>query len=539
MQRVISILTLLLCLTLLPVGVWAGWFSDDTLVTIDGNKYTTEDFTRWWQFWQEADQPLPAEPDFYVDWLLLKEEAERMDLANAPGFQRQEQVFLKSRGLMMLKQEAVDSQIKVTDEEIEARYQEKYLPRWLLQNLKFADKDAALKAWQELSEGTVMIGPLLERSVEEGGPVSYGERLLRPVGVAPGWDAILRKTQVGEVVDPELLEKGDTLYHFKSSDNGSEEDLAGLRDTISKALWREKEDQLTAKLIKTLIEQYQVKIDEERLSALDLNAEDNTFTEAPVITTNKENVSEKQFIAVIRRLENTRPAAAMARRDEERAQAFKKEMANNIIAQFVTNWGALDRHFEKEEPFKWSYEFNYNYRLVSTLEQQLFQLKEVPTGEELLNLYQEKVKFFTIPAQVKLYIVDETQLSLDKLWAEVAVGKPFTQALREHLGLTMSPVETPLNHLDPQVKVVAEKLAEGETSQIFKVKGERVLVHLVSRTAEVPLPLEQIKESLLSGFKRESFDKARNAYLEALRANIKIEVDQGNWKAIQKELGGA
>ena len=146
MQRMISILSLLLCLTLLPVAAQAGWFSNDTLLTIDGKEYTTEDFKRWWQFWQEKDQPLPETADIYVDWLLLKDEAERMDLANAPGFKRKERIFLQSRGLLMLKNEAVDSQIKVTTEEIEARYQEKYLPLWLVQQLTFADEDAALKA---------------------------------------------------------------------------------------------------------------------------------------------------------------------------------------------------------------------------------------------------------------------------------------------------------------------------------------------------------------------------------------------------------
>jgi hypothetical protein len=535
----ISILALLLCLTLLPDAAQAGWFSNDTLLTIDGKEHTVEDFKRWWQFWQEKDQPLPENPDFYIDWLLLKEEAERMDLANAPGFKRKERIFLQSRGLLMLKNEAVDSQIKVTDEQIEARYQEKYLPRWLVQRLQFVDEEAALKAWQELSDGKVTVASLLERSVEEGGPEGSGESWLRPKGTDPGWVAILQSKSVGEVVDPELHKKGSALYYMKDRADGSEEDLGTVRGEISKTLWREQEDQLTAKLLKDLTEKYQMKIDEERLAAIDLTAEDSTFSDELVITSSKENVSEKQFVAVVRKLAKSRPAAMMAMTDEKLAQKFKLETANNIIHQSVTNWWTLDRHFEKEEPFKWSYQFNYNYRLVSMLEQQLFQVKVKPTEEELAQLYQEKAKFYIVPAQAKLYIVDETQGPIDKIWAEVAVGKPFKQVAREYLGRSVRPVEAPLNHLDPQVKGVVAKLAEGETSQIFKAQEARVLVHLVSRTSEQPMPLEKIKDSLLSGFIRESFDKARRAYLETLKSSTRIEVDEGNWKSIQKELGGA
>lgn len=539
MQRMILFLVLLFSLTLLPAAAQAGWFSNDTLLTIDGKEYTAEGFKRWWQFWQDKDQPLPETVDFYIDWLLLKDEAERMDLANAPGFKRKERIFLQSRGLLMLKNEAVDSQIDVTDEQIEARYQEQYQPLWLVQQLTFTDEDAALRAWQDLSDGKVAIAPLLERSVEEDGPEGYGERWLRPKGVDPGWIEIFQKTPVGEVVDPELHKNGKALFFIKDSAAGGKKDLASVRDEIRKAIWREQEDQLTANLLKDLIEQYQMEIDEERLAAIDLTAEDSTFSDELVITSNKENVSEKQFVAVVRKLAQTRPAAMMAIADEKLAQGFKEETARNIIHQSVTNWGTLDRHFEKEEPFKWSYQFNYNHRLVSMLEQQLFQVKVDPAEEELEKLYQEKAKFYTVPAQASLYIVDETLGPIDKIWAEVAVGKPFKQVVREHLGRSVKPVEAPLNHLDPQVKAIVDKLAEGETSQIFKAGGTRVVVHLVSRTPGQPMALEKIKDSLLAGFKRESFDKARKAYLETLRSNTKIELDKGSWKSIQKELGGA
>ena len=409
MQRIILTLSLVFCLSVLPVVASAGWFSDDTLVTVDGQKHTTEDFKHWWQFWKDEGQALPETPDVYVDFLLLKEEAERMDMANTAEFKRKERVFLQSRGLLMLKNETVDSQINVTEEQIEALYQEKYQPRWLVQQMKFSDEESAQATWQEISAGNVTVDELREREVESGGPEGYGESWLRPAKIDPGWLEIFQKTAIGDVVDPELHKKGDALYYMKEVAQGSEEDKATVREEIGKALWRKQEDQLTAKLLSELIEKYQVKIDDERLAAIDMTADLSSYSDEPVITTNKENVSEKQFMAVVRKLLKTRPKAKMEMLDEEKAQKFKEETANNIVHQSVTNWWTLDRHFEKEEPFKWAYQFNRDYRLVSMLEQQLFKLKVEPSGEELERLYKEKVKYYTIPAQAKLYIVDETQ----------------------------------------------------------------------------------------------------------------------------------
>ena len=75
---------------------------------------------------------LPETPDPYIDWLLLSREATRMDFPNDPSFKRQMRVFLQSRTLLMVKYDSVDSQIKVTDDDIEKSYEEQFTPRFLV-----------------------------------------------------------------------------------------------------------------------------------------------------------------------------------------------------------------------------------------------------------------------------------------------------------------------------------------------------------------------------------------------------------------------
>lgn len=461
-----------------------------------------------------------------------------MDLASDPGFKRQTEIFLQSRTLMMLKYDAVDSQIKVSDDEIKARYREKYLPLWLVERLKFKDDAAALAAWQELSEKKLTVDELLARKAEEGGPESTSKDWLRPNRIDPGWSAIFTKMKIGEVVDPGQHNNGPILYFLKDRKDEDADDLAKLHDDIRKDIWREKENTLTRELIDKLRDKYQVKVDEERLAALDLNAADETYTDDNIITSTNQNISEKQFMAVIHRVAKTSPAASVALSDPAKAPKFKQDTAANIIAQAVTNWECLDRHYEKKEPFKWEYEFNYNHRLGKAVERRLFAPEATVSDDEIKKQYEEHLDRYTQPSIVKLYIVDETQGPIDKVWADVAAGENFEQVAKEQFGLAYKSQEVPENHLDPEVKPVVAKLADGETSQIFKAQGIRVLVHLVERTPAAPLPFERVKKSISSELRKEKLKKLRSAYLEKLRSQSTIEVREGEWKDIQKELGG-
>ncbi|MGK2944253.1 MAG: peptidyl-prolyl cis-trans isomerase, partial [Desulfuromonadales bacterium] len=346
MQRITLTLVLLACLAFLPATSNAAWFSaDDTLVSIDGTNYSTDDFKHWWMYWKEADSSLPDTPEPYINWLLLSREGARMDLDSDPNFNRQTRVFLQSRTLLKLKYEEVDGKINVTDADIRAYYDKNYTPTWLLVRLIFKDEATSATAWQELAEGVVTVDDLLGRDADAGGPDAIKEGWVRPDQIDPGWVEIFKKTAVGQVVNPDEYGNDAILYFLKEQKDGNEEELGRLRESIESKLWKEQEGAKTMALIFKLRDKYQVEIDKERLAALDINAADDSFTDAPMITTNRENVSEKQFIAVIRRLMDSRPTAAHAGADAEKAIDLKNETADNIIGQSVTNWESLDRHY--------------------------------------------------------------------------------------------------------------------------------------------------------------------------------------------------
>lgn len=539
MRSITPIIIILSWLVFLsPSPSSATVFSTDTLVDIDGASYSTDDFKRWWNFWKDEDSNLPDSPEPYIDFLLLSREAKKIQLDDMPEFKRRTSVFIQARSLPILQYEEIFSQINITDEDVKAHFETQYLPAWLMLRLEFEDEESAMAAWRKLSEGTMTLENLLASDPGQNGFVDSKENLLRPINIDPGWVSILEKLSVGELIDPNEYGKGRVLHFLKEIKGFDEEQFLKIKERLRNKLFKDQQHKLTLNMIHRLRDKYQVNINKERLEALDLNAPDETFTDAPVITSNKQNVSEKQFIAITRKVTGQRPSMAHALADPEKVFDLKMEIADNIIGQSVTDWESLDRHFEKKEPFKWSYEFNYNYRLVSALESHILlpDVKE-PSEEQIKQFYEENSARYTQPEMVKIYIFDETQGPIDKIWADVTIGQNFEQAVKAALDKELSPEEVPANHLDPEVKKVVKRLIDGETSQIFTAQGTRVMVHLVKRTPKAMLPLDRVKKTIQEIFRKKEMSRVRDSYLDTIKSFSKINIQMSNWEKIQNELG--
>ncbi|MCK5323117.1 MAG: hypothetical protein KAJ45_03180, partial [Desulfobulbaceae bacterium] len=49
----------------------AGAWGNKKLVTINGIKYTTEDYKHWWDSFKTKDMEFPDSPQSFIDWHLL------------------------------------------------------------------------------------------------------------------------------------------------------------------------------------------------------------------------------------------------------------------------------------------------------------------------------------------------------------------------------------------------------------------------------------------------------------------------------------
>jgi hypothetical protein len=537
MRRFTLMLILPLFLTILSVSPAVSfWWDTDSLVTIDGTAHTTQDFKRWWHYFNDSDMPLPETPEPYIDWLLLAREGERMMLADDPSFQHKTKVFLKVRSLLMLQQEEIFDKITITDDELRVRYEKLYTPLWLLERLQFADEKAAQTAWQELMDGTVTIDELEARPPAQGGPAAHREDWRRPVGIDEFWADSFRKLKVGEATEP-IKDLDDFVFYFlKKQEDGDAKDFDKLRKQIHEKIFREKKNELTDALLSRLREKYNLQVDEQRLAELDLEAPEEAFGDAPVITSNHENLSEKDFMAILRKDEALRQLGRHGMKPEE--AAVKNRVVNGIIGQNLTNWEALDRHYEEQEPFKWEYEFNVKHRLANAVQNRLFAAEATVSEEEIKNYYTANITQYTQPEMVDLVLIDDTAGDVDRVWGEVAAGKDFFKAVKEITEQSTTAETLPLIHLEPSVQEIVAKLTTGETSRPFTNEGHRFLLHLTERTPAVPVPLEKVSQTIRSSLMAKKIAQKRKEYLDLLKSRSAIKVNESNWQAIQKELGG-
>ena len=115
--RIVAI-GLLMALYSIP-GASAAWLWGDanTVVTINDEAFSPDDFKHWWALWNEEKNAVPEDPQQFIEWKLVAQEARIMELDQTPTFKRKINVFLKSRSRVQFKYDEVDSRIQPMSEQ--------------------------------------------------------------------------------------------------------------------------------------------------------------------------------------------------------------------------------------------------------------------------------------------------------------------------------------------------------------------------------------------------------------------------------------
>ena len=162
----ISVAFILCIQFVIPIETPAFWQrGPKALITIDGIKYTSEDYIHWWHEWRESGMAVKDDPEDFIEWMLLFREAERMQLFESPAFRRKVNVFLKVRSLLLLKQEEVDQHIKSpSSDELWDFYKREYAPILKMKMVKAETQEQAFKIKEKTNNGI-----LLEEAAEISG----------------------------------------------------------------------------------------------------------------------------------------------------------------------------------------------------------------------------------------------------------------------------------------------------------------------------------------------------------------------------------
>ena len=535
MHRLINIIIMLIGLMLLGSADLQAWqWGKTTLVTIDQKAFTTEDFRRWWENWKEKDTTFPDSPDPFIEWYLLVREAESMELYQEPAYRRKVDTFIQVRA-MMLKNEAVDSKIKITDKDLWNRYEQQYCPRWHARIIYFNEEAQARQFCEELNSGRLVLADMAEQAMTERGVAREHEQWLRPNKIPDSWPDILAGLTIGEVTQPLERGKGFVLICLQEQKGPEKSDFESLESSIRKKIWDEQQAELTKKLVLRLRKKYRVKVDEELFNSLDVENIPKDLLDKPLVTTNCRDISVKFFVEQYRKERGMRRGLSLQKKDPW--NFLKKNVLDRIISQTLTSWESLDRHYEERPPFKWVYVFYCQHRLIKELEKRLFSPKTEFSDEEVTAFYNQHLNEFTGPEIVTIVVLETDKKLGDKIWAEIKQGKDFFQVVREYYSCDIPVKSIPVDHLDPAMKEVVEKLAKGEVSAPFDVKDHSSMVKLMDRKVTGTRPLSEVRKEIVECLRKEEPLRLRKDYVGKLQSRSSILINEKAWKDLRQEYG--
>lgn len=511
-----------------------AWFwKDSTLTTINGETFSALDYRNWWQNWQESNMDVPTSPEEFINWQLMAQEGERMQLDREMDYRRKVETFLKVRSLMIFKNEEVDSKVKITQDELWAIYAEEYCPRWKIGVFFFDTAELAAEKGDALRQGTFTTETLKAIPVKEGGPLFSEAKWLRRPQIKEEWLAGLTGQKAGYITSPQPMGKYFIILNFMEEKGPEQEDFATLKSSIETKLSKQRSGELTAQLVEQLKRKYQVVVDQEFLDTIEDTPLDLQRATQPVIATNQENISAGALQAMIAKERQFRKQYKFQPED---SAALKERVVASMLGQTLISWEALARHYEKSEPFKNTYDFYRKHRLTKEIEKRFIRPNAELEEGEVLAYYEKNQHLYSSPELISYALVEGESELINRMRQEIVQGEDFFAVTSKHFPNGLPIQQVSLNHIEEGLKSPLLALSKGEVSPPFSLNKNAAMVKLVNRRSAVPVPFKQVKDELTKKLGDEKFNTSRKDFLAILKKKSSITVNQKSWTKLYNEL---
>lgn len=531
-----SIKRLCLCVLglLLMTVVDVSGAGNQPLVVINGHNYSRQDFEHWWSYYKDKGMSLPAGPDKFINWQLLRREAEHMELGALPEVKRPLDIFLKARTLMLLKYDEVDSKIKIDDKELRAVYERDYQPRLLISRLDFKDKRAAAAAEIMFYGRHLSLDEIRQKAA--GKPPAFKishPQWLRPHTLPKTWKMAV-KEKAGTVIKP--AGGGPYLVYIVAVKKGGDNDFAHKKKAVYEALFSKKQQKLTEDLLRRLQKLYNLKVNRSLLAAINLTNPRKENWDKALVTSKRGQATVGYFIEQCRK--ERLLLQKSPNRNKKEVAAIKQRAMSAMVSNSLADWAAADRHYENKPPFKWVYQFYRQHRLIKALENRILASAEKPPGsDEIKNFYEANKRDFQIPESVKIVLARGQAKDINRLYAvSVVAGELVKTAHRYPVNLQYSGQhDIGINTLPAPVVTTLAKMAEGDISPPFADGGKMALVRLIKRRGGGTPPLREVKNKIIKRLVKIRKKEKRRQYIMNLRRHSSIKVNKSVWQELLNE----
>lgn len=480
--------------------------------------------------------PLPETPDGYIDWLLLSQEADNMQLYDSPAYRNKINVFLRVRSLMLLKQEEISDRIPApTRDDLWPMYEEKYVPRFNLRLLSVEDSENRTDVEKLLAQGERLAD--IAKKVGLADSPLYMEKtdLLRPARLpAPLLEAV-GEAQSGAIGGPVAVGEFTYFYEVLERDNGSDEDLKTLWDRLARQWRKAQEHRLTADLVEVLRKKYPVEVNDDLLARIGLDPLSSEDAESIVLKIDESQVSGRAFQEALAKDVKLRHSRHQVQ--EEMLEVARKRVIGDMVSQTLTSIEALARHYEEREPFNKTYLFYCQNSLVKAFQRAVIAPQVSVSEADIEAAYQANIADYTRKGMVELAMVQTKEAKLaQRVEEQLLRGANFEQTVAPLAPLGVTPRKVPLNHLPEPVKDVLEDMAPGQVSRMVPIGEEFVFVRLIGKGEDQVAPLDMVRGQLEEELQQALFQQVRADLLSQLRERSHIKLKSRAWKQVVEQL---
>ncbi len=515
------------------VGFCFSLFGKGYLVKINGVKYTNEDFKRWWANWKDKNTKLtPSTVQDFINWILLSDEAKALGLDEEPSYKRKVLIFLKVRSLLQLRYDEVGRKIKMDRKRLWKFYQERYTPRVKIKAL-LTDNETEAKNWISLIKDKNDFEKLYKNLLPKGKARDMGWK--RPINTPSDLKKRVFGAQKGDVLGP--LKHGKTwlVLFVEDRKEADEEDFRRIHSAVAETYRKYMDSVLTKKLVERLKKKYGVKVNWDVIKGVGLDDLPEDVKDKVVMKVGDVEVTAEQFQKLLKKEADLR---LRKKKDKKALETLKKRIVNGIVSQTLIDKEALARHYERG-PLKDVYWFYTRNRLIYELETKMIWPKVSVSDEEVKRYYQQHIENFTKPERVELAVIQTQDRELVKvIYERLKKGEDFFDVARDVMFHGATPRRFALKKLVPPVREAVERMKPGEVSNIIKYKNWFFIVKLIKRYSQEVHPFDEVKESIKKTLAKQRFEQLRREYIEKLRRQSTIEINENRWREVLAELGG-
>ncbi|MBU0484589.1 MAG: peptidyl-prolyl cis-trans isomerase [Proteobacteria bacterium] len=548
--KIIKPISFCLLIILLSGHNASAWFGQEKpLASINGQDLTADDFRHWWQNWKEKETPFPETPDSFIEWNLMVNQAKERELYNLPSYQRKLKIFLSVRNMMLLKNEEIDSKIKISAQDIKDFYQENYTPIWRIQALTYNNQTDAMKAFNEMQQyngspaGHLPFTDQKGILPENGGPISFEQIQVLPESLSSkknkkNWLSVLRKLKPGYVAEP-FEDDGKFIFlRLHEQLIPPDDDFAEKQKLCQHELVKKATNDLSQKLIERLEKKYNVQIDEDLLAKIDPKARNysSEFLDKKVVTMT-ENETGITVDDMIRVISNDWTYQNRYGIDKTiNLEELKKTILFNAVYDTLISLESMNRHYEKNPPLKWIYEFYQGNRLKAELESSLLSQVQI-SNEEIDQYYQANKAQYSMPTVINYAMLTGEENLVSKVWASIIQGGDFFDLAKKYYSEDLEIKQEPLEKLPENLQLEFKKLVKGEVSPPFVHNAGYAMVKMINQIQGRSLPLEKVSTEISKKIKKGKSDIIKKEYIDKLKTIANISINQEIWQKIREEFG--